>query len=313
MRLGTVAKAAEEMRVTTSAVSQQIRLLERQFGVLLFRRHNRRLIPTEEGERLFNATSQTFRLMDDVHSALVRRPHGRQFIMRVSPSFGECWLASRMKPFLDQNPGWSFRVDATPEYSDFENETVDLDLRCRNGSVAGLHDVIVIRDLIMPMCSPDLMEKLNALSDDPVEQLRQAQLIDSAKAAIRWDFWLKWFCGDDFKIPNFYALRFDRSSMSMQLAVEGAGVVLESAVLAWPELLSGKLVPFSNKFDVIEYPGYRLMCPPRHTNRRLVRLFSDWLVQEGSKHTAELHAFFEKHDCRIVPLSAMGGEDHLHL
>ncbi|MDV7141435.1 LysR substrate-binding domain-containing protein [Tropicimonas sp. TH_r6] len=300
VRLGRVSKAADELRVTTSAVSQQIRLLEQQLGVLLFRRHNRRLIPTEEGARLYTATSQAFKLMSDVHSAIVRQPHGREFVLRASPSFGVRWLGPRIKSFLDQHPDWSVRVDATPEVSDFGTENVDLDLRYGNGALSELHETPVMQDFVLPMCSPELLETLRKTSDDTLEQLREAQLIDSAMAHYRWDLWLNRYAGRSMSIPSVYSLRFDRSSMAIQLAVDGAGVTLESAVLAWRELEAGRLVPLSPKIDVIAYPAYRVVCPPRHTNRRIVRRFTDWVVQEGAKHEAELRTFLEAKGCRVV-------------
>ena len=85
-RLGGVSKAAEELGVSPSAVSQQIRQIEQQFGVRLFRREKRRLILTLDGERLFQTTTQAFRMMRDVRSAIQRQRENRHFIMRVSPS-----------------------------------------------------------------------------------------------------------------------------------------------------------------------------------------------------------------------------------
>ncbi|SFC18495.1 LysR family transcriptional regulator [Tropicimonas isoalkanivorans] len=297
-RRGRVSKAAEELRVTTSAVSQQIRLLEQQFGVLLFRRENRRLIPTEEGERLYIATSQAFRMVAEVHSAIVRQRQMRQFIMRVSPSFGVRWLGPRVKSFLDQNPDWSVRVDATPEFTDFETEIVDLDLRYGSDPRSGMHEVCVMQDFILPMCSPAYLETLRAFSDDPMEQLCHAQLIDSVKTFYRWDVWLNQRGGAT--VPSVYALRFDRSSMAIQLAADGAGVTLESAVLAWRELATGALVPLSDRLDVIEFSGYHVVCPPRHTNRRIVRLFTEWMLEEGGRHEAEVRTYLTDRGCPIV-------------
>ncbi|MFV0359432.1 LysR family transcriptional regulator [Tropicimonas sp.] len=297
-RLGQVARAAEELQVTTSAVSQQIRLLEQQFGVKLFRRHNRRLVPTEDGERLFHATSRAFRMVADVHSAIVRQRHSRQFIMRVSPSFGVRWLGPRIKTFLDRNPTWSVRVDATPEFTDFATETVDIDLRYGGDSRSGMYEICVMHDFILPMCSPEYLKVLSEKGDDPMEQIGRAQLIDSVKTLYRWDIWLpQQGVGE---VPPVYALRFDRSSMAIQLAADGAGVILESALLAWRELDAGRLVPLSPRLPVIEFPGYHIVCPPRHTNRRIVRLFTDWMVAEGAGHEAEVRNYLERCGCEMV-------------
>ncbi|WP_236545370.1 LysR family transcriptional regulator [Tropicimonas marinistellae] len=320
VRLGRVSKAAEELRVTDSAVSQQIRLLEQQFGVKLFRRDNRRLVPTEEGERLYIAVSKAFRTVADVHSAIVRQHQQRQFIMRVSPSFGVRWLGLRIKSFLDQNEGWSVRVDATPEYSDFDTEVVDLDLRYGKDTRTSLHEVDVMQDFVLPMCSPDYLAALREISSDPMEQLRNAQLIDSVKTCYRWDAWLDRNRGHEVTLPSLYSLRFDRSSMAIQLAADGAGVTLESAVLAWRELSSGALVPLSSDIEVIEFTGYRVVCPPRHTNRRIVRRFIDWVLEEGARHETAVRDHLKSLGCVIVAeeepaldeASASGAPRHGH-
>ncbi|MER8837085.1 LysR family transcriptional regulator, partial [Mesorhizobium sp. M0909] len=128
-RLGGVAKAAQELQVTPSAVSQQLRLLEHQLGVRLFQREKRHLSLTIDGERLFQTTTQAFESIREVRNAIVRQRESFQLSLRVSPSFGEKWLAPRLAEFSKAYPSWNLRVDATPNFSDFETEVIDLDLR----------------------------------------------------------------------------------------------------------------------------------------------------------------------------------------
>ncbi len=296
-RLGGVSKAAEELGVSASAVSQQIRQLEQQFGVRLFRREKRRLILTLDGERLFQTTTQAFRMMRDVRSAIVRQRENRHFIMRVSPSFGVRWLAPRLKGFLDANPGWDLRVDGAPDFSDFETEIVDLDLRYGAGDWSGLHQEAVVHDFVLPMCSPSYLAELKEQSGDPIGQLLKARLIDSVKTHFRWDFWLARHGAMGGRMV--YPLRFDRSTMAIQVAADGAGVVLESATLAINELERGDLVPLSRAFEVIKVPTYWLVCPSRHTNRRIVRLFSDWMRKEGSAHDTKTADMLRGLGCTI--------------
>ena len=296
-RLGTVTRAAEELGVSPSAVSQQIRQLEQQFGVRLFRREKRRLLLTLDGERLFQTTTQAFRMMRDVQSAIKRQRMNRHFIMRVSPSFAVRWLGPRVKSFLDAVPDWDLRIDAAPDFSDFETEVVDLDLRYGEGGWTGLHEECVMSDYVLPMCSPAYLAQLQELSDNPIGQLLNARLIDSVKTHYRWDFWLAraGIMGEKM----IYPLRFDRSSMALQVARDDGGVVLESTTLAINELESGALVPLSNAFEVIRFPAYWIVCPPRHTSRRIVRLFTDWIRDEGKAHDARVQQLLDGLDCRI--------------
>ncbi|MDV4169351.1 LysR family transcriptional regulator [Rhodovulum sp. FJ3] len=296
-RLGGVSKAAQELGVSPSAVSQQIRQLEQQFGVRLFRREKRRLVLTGDGERLFQTTTQAFRMMRDVQSAIKRQRKNRHFIMRVSPSFAVRWLGPRVKSFLDAEPDWDLRIDAAPDFSDFETEVVDLDLRYGEGGWPGLHEECVMSDYVLPMCSPDYLAKLQELSDNPIGQLLNARLIDSVKTHYRWDFWLAraGIMGEKMVYP----LRFDRSSMALQVARDGGGVVLESTTLAINELESGALVPLSNAFEVIRFPAYWIVCPPRHTSRRIVRLFTEWIRAEGEAHDTRVQQLLNRLDCQI--------------
>ncbi|WP_244546018.1 LysR substrate-binding domain-containing protein [Aureimonas phyllosphaerae] len=289
VRLGGVAKAADEMQVSVSAVSQQLRQLEQQLGVSLFHREKRRLALTIDGERLFQTTTTAFESIRDVRNAIMRQRESFHLSVRVSPSFGDCWLAPRLADFIRHNPRWEIRVDATPNFSDFATEVVDLDLRYGDGSWAGLHSSCVVNDLILPMCSPGYLAELRAISQDPREQLHQARLIDSAKAYFRWNTWLPRHGVAPSK-PGF-PYRFDRSSMSMRLAIEGAGVALESTTIALDALLSGQLVPLSPCFEAIEFPAYWMVCPHRHVSRRSVRLFTEWVAETGQEHTARARRF----------------------
>lgn len=273
-RLGGIARASEELQISASAVSQQIRLLEQQLGVKLFHREKRHLRLTIDGERLFQTTSQAFQSIREVRTAIVRQRESHNLSIRVSPSFGVRWLAPRLIEFCKANPTWDLRVDATPAFSDFETEVVDFDLRYGEGAWAGLHSDCIVKDLILPMCSPSYLEELKKVSSDPRDQLQNAHLIDSVKGYFRWDYWLP--RNGIVGARTAYPYRFDRSSMSVQLAKDGAGVVLESTTLAFEELRSGQLVPVSSEFEVIEFPGYWLVCPSRHMSRRAVKAFSDW-------------------------------------
>jgi DNA-binding transcriptional LysR family regulator len=284
-RLGTVTKAAGELGVSPSAVSQQVRLLETQFGVKLFRREKRRLVLTLDGDRLFQTASQAFGAIRNARSAITRQRDLRNLTLRVSPSFGVRWLGPRIADFATENPEWNIRIDATPDFTAFETEAVDFDLRYGLGGWAGLTVNCVMHDLVLPLCSPDYLEKLQQASPDPVQQLRAARLIDSAKALFRWDLWL---ASNRVELPDLtYPFRFDRSSMSIELAKEGGGLALDSVALCLPELRSGQLVPFSTDFAVIDFPAYWFVCPARHFNRRIVARFSDWVTETAHRHESD--------------------------
>lgn len=305
-RLGSVGGCAAELGVTPSAVSQQIRVLERQFGVRLFQRDKRRLILTQDGEILFQTATQALGALRNARSAITRQRDLRNLILRVSPSFGVRWLGPRISSFLTDNPEWNIRVDATQDFTAFETETVDFDLRYGHGGWAGLSVTRIMNDLVMPMCSPDYLARLRAVSDDPCTQLRHAQLIDSVKTIYRWDLWLAL---NRVELPELsYPMAFDRSSMSLELARQGMGIALDSVNLCLPDIQAGRLVPFSTRFAVVDFPAYWLACPQRHMNRRIVARFVDWILDEAARHEAEARAVLAGLGCRFRAEVAPGAD-----
>lgn len=290
-RLGSVTQAAAELGVSPSAVSQQIRGLEQQLGVKLFVRQNRSVALTIDGERLYQTATQAFGSIREVRNAIIRQRESHKLNIRVSPSFGERWLAPRLADFSNRHPEWDLRIDATPNFTEFETEAVDLDLRYGEGEWPGVYTHCVQHDLILPMCSPAYLAHLQDLSGDPRQQLRHARLIDSVKAYFRWDYWLPRHGVSGAQLA--YPFRVDRSSMAIRMARDGAGVILDSTTLAMEELEAGTLVPLSPSFEAIEFPAYWLVCPARHMNRRAVRLFAEWVAEQTKAHTIKARARIE--------------------
>ena len=294
-RLGSVTKAGGELGVSPSAVSQQLSALEAQLGVKLFRREKRRLVLTLAGDRLYQTTTQAFGAIRNARSAISFQRDLRNLFIRVSPSFGVRWLGPRVGAFAAENEDWNIRIDATPDFTAFETENVDVDLRYGTGNWSGLSVIPLMHDLVLPLCSPEYLEKLQAFGPDVGNQIANAKLIDSAKTLYRWDLWL---ASNRITLPQLnYPFRFDRSSMSIEMAKQGGGVALDSVTLCLGELQRGELVPFSTVFDVIDFPAYWFVCPPRHFNRRIVKSFADWLTAVCGSHDSSARAHLSACGC----------------
>lgn len=294
-RLGGVTKAAAELDVSPSAVSQQIRALEKQFGVTLFRREKRRLVLTLEGDRLFQTTTKALTAIRNAHGAIARAGRHRDLAIRVSPGFGVRWLGPRIAAFAEENVEWNIRIDASPEFSAFDTEVVDADLRYGLGGWSGLSVNCILHDLVMPMGSPAYLEMLRERADTLTGRLRAARLIDSVKTIYRWDLWL---AANEIELDDLtYPLRFDRSSMAIEMARQGGGLVLDSVTLCLPEIERGELAPLCPEIPVIDFPAYWFVCPPRHLNRRIVRRFADWLDASCAEHDARARAVLRDLGC----------------
>src|SRR5437870_11210318 len=129
-------KAAAELYVTQSAVSRQVKTLEEQLGVALFRRHHRDLRLTEEGQTLYKTSGEVLRLLRDVASKLGARAAG-MLTVTTTVSFAALWLVPRLNDFRRAHPGIDMRLAATNEMQDLEREGIDLTIRYCTPKAAG--------------------------------------------------------------------------------------------------------------------------------------------------------------------------------
>lgn len=302
-RRGTITRAAEELCVSPSAVSQQIKLLEQQLGVKLFRRDGRAVRLTFEGNQLFQTSSSAIRALLEAQRDLGRVHEPLRLNLRVTPSFGVRWLSPRLADFLDKHPTLELHVDAAPDPSDFDRETIELDIRYGLGMWPGYHAQTILSDHILPLCSPEYLAKIQGGS--PEEMLANARLIDSARAICRWDDW-----STQSKLPvstKTQSILMDRSSMAIQLALDGAGIVLESLVLTAQEVAEGRLVPVFPDLPVLRFPAYWAICPSRNLQRRPVRSFLNWIDQHVGIHNSDVEAIVSRHNLTVSDLDLTAG------
>ena len=293
--LSRVTTAAEELSVSSSAVSQQIKNLEELLGVKLFRRVRRRLVLTEEGERLYISTNEALRILREARQQLSQKRTICKLNLRVATSFGSHWLGPRIIKFIEQHPDWDLHIDATPELTEFEKEYVDLDIRYGNVKSPLLYSEAILHDAVLPLCSPAFKEQKLSETNDAGDILRDSRLIHTIKANLKWNWWLNHH--NITGIDAHAGLKFDRSTMSLQAAMDGAGVVLETATLVMDELQKGKLVPLFPHFGVVRFPAYWIACPKRHLDRRYVNVFCEWLREEAREHEALKSALLQSLDC----------------
>lgn len=295
-RRGTITRAAEELTVSPSAVSQQIKLLEQHLGVRLFRREGRRLSLTLEGVQLFQTSAASLNMLRDAQRNLGRTREAQRLNLRVTPSFGVRWLGPRLSTFLTTHPDFDLSVDAAPDPTDFEREIMDLDIRYGTGHWGGYHARAVVRDHILPLCSPAYLSQLPSVGTIGA-LLDAARLIDSARALCQWDFWL---LHNGVEIQSSRkGILMDRSTMALQLALDGAGIVLESLALAAKEVAEGRLVPVTPSLPILSFPAYWVTCPARNLNYRSVSTFLEWLQTQTAAHEQDIAQITARHGLSV--------------
>lgn len=282
-------KAADELFVTQAAISHQIKTLEEALGVKLFKRLNRALLLTEEGQTLLPNVRQALDLIGQGVNKLARVEATGPLNVSTLPSLAAGWLVPRLTRFREAHPEIDIRLTAGERLVDFSRDDVDVAIRYGRGKYADLISDRFMEEEIFPVCSPTLIEEGEHPLRNPEDLKHHTLLHDDMPAG--WAEWLKAAKIDG--VDATHGPYFDMSALVIQAAVQGQGVALGRSTLAEAALENGLLVrPFDLTIP-IDF-AYYIVCPPEYYNRPKVRAFREWLLteaeQQGSLPKAESSA-----------------------
>ena len=280
-RLLNFSRAADELNVTPSAVSHQIRDLEDRVGIALFRRNRKTLLLTEAGQILLlgvqSALGVLARSMDELH-ALTHTP---VLTVSVPPSVAIKWLVPRLQTFRKRHPDIDVRISTDVELPNLGSGDVDIAVHYGDGDYPDLVAELLVANSVAPMCSPSLLE-----ADPPLrrpEDLRHFTLLhdiggdEAGNPAYDWETWL---AGHGVtNVDASLGLRFNTSADVLNAAVAGAGVAIGKTALAVDDLKSGRLVCLFGAI-VPEYSAYYIVHAPGRAVRAKIAPFRDWLFSE---------------------------------
>jgi len=248
VRHGNFSRAADELAITPTAVSQRMRALESQLGVQLFGRHGPRLIVTERAVALAASVEQGLALMraavDDCRRA---RPPLR---VTCAPTFAACWLVPRLAAYQTLAGADAIALDAGQGLS--PAGSFDVAIRSGTGPWPGCRATRLLAEQGTPMLSPRLLGDRIGCS---VDELLELPFIPDP----RWTNWLA-LAGRPAAQPRFVAARFPNYELEARAAVQGLGVALLSPRMFAEACERGELVaPFDS---LVEGPNsYWLLAP----------------------------------------------------
>ena len=276
-RLLSFTRAANELNVTQAAISHQIRSLEENLGVKLFRRGHRGLLLTDAGQAYLPDVREAFQRLAVATDRLRASDAAGTLTVSVLPSFAARWLVPRLTRFRREHPEIDVRVSANEKLVDFDRDDVDVAIRYGRGPYPGLRADRIMTEEITPVCSPVM-----AAGPPPIktpEDLRRHTLLHDD---MRTD-WAIWMTAAGLQgIDPYRGPGFNDSSMLLQAAVDGQGIALGRTALATDDLAAGRLVRL---FDVA-IPGessYFLVYPERTASRSKLQAFRSWVMAEAAR------------------------------
>jgi len=276
-RCGSLSKAAAELCVTPSAVSQQIQALEVYLGTTLLTKAGRGIVLTEAGERYMEMIGDQ---VDQISEATqrIRGFRSRSILtVRATPTLGSKWLLPRLKGFIDANPNVELRLNGTTEPTDFSRETVDVEIRHGEGRWPGLFVEGLAEESFLPVCSPSYC----AAASIGAAEVPQHRLIHSVKSQVQWAQWF--LLAGVPPVSDWSRILFDRSHMAIDAAADGFGLALESTLMMWRELHDGTLVCPVRDPPCVRQTTQWIVCPFDYLQKPKVGLFLDWLRSERAE------------------------------
>ena len=273
-RSGGVSRAAEELNLTHSAVSHQIRSLQSELGVTLFEKSGRGLMLTEQARAYVQRIESAFKEIEEATLDVTTHNRHRLRISTI-PSFAARWLLPRLGDFIATCPDVDVEVQSSHRAADVKGGEVDIGIRFDTGPHPGLYSERLMRDWLFPVCSPEFARR-HDLADPP--SIAGLPLLHSDNEPWSW-----WFpaAGIVAEEPE-PGLVFSDSALMLQAASAGRGLGLARQTIAWDALRAGLLVrPFS---ALAESPhAYYFVCRKEKLDSAPMAKFRQWIFDRAAE------------------------------
>lgn len=272
-------RAAEELSVSPSAVSHQVRGLEEELGVRLFRRSGRQLALTSSGQRLAAAAGDSLARLCEALDEVRGEAQTAPLSVSLRPYFALKWLSPRLGRFWQRHPDVELKLHHTNHPLSVDSQDVDLAIEWRPATAVGGNAVKLVDGDLTPVCHPGLIDGDPPLRE-PADLVRHVLLHEENDD--RWADWLA-LAGVEGLQPRQH-LVIDDTNVRTQAAIDGQGVELGCPTLIGDDLAAGRLAqPFETRLELF---NYYLTAPPRARERAEVRAFRDWLIAEAGQTPA---------------------------
>lgn len=270
-RRGTLAGAADELCISSSAVSHQIKALEAFLNTKLFIRRSTGLEITSAGRDYLAGIAPA---LDRIEAETVRfasQSASRGLVINTYQSLSQFWLIPLLPRFFDSNPDISIRLVSMPDEIDLSGSEVDLAIRHSREQPVGFYCHKLFDEYACPVASPDYLAQYPAIRT--AADLAAHRLIECTWFGPEWD---DWFEERNEKSPTTPRFMCDQRSQAFSAAEAGLGVALDLSPNGSAKIARGSLHPLT---DLASPTGgaYYLIAPERSVTLHHVKAFIQWL------------------------------------
>jgi LysR family glycine cleavage system transcriptional activator len=283
-RLGSFAKAAQELDTTSVSVSYHVRRLEQQTGLRLFVRHAQRVELTASGKLVAQETIKAFEALR-ASFVLAAKADEAWLSLTTLPTLGTSWLTPKLGRFRSKHPDIELDIDLSPEAQDLGTGRFDVAIRNGHGRWPGLCAIELFPSIFMPLCAPGLKAASAGIADPNCPL--QVPLLG------RSDWWRLWYHALGFnhvELAGRFGTHLSAEYLDIAAAVAGQGIAIGSPILFHDEIKAGRLVP---AHDVVASDGrsFWFVFPvARHDSGKIGR-FRDWVCAEAERDRIAAHRY----------------------
>lgn len=279
-RLGSVVRAADELSVTHSAISHQLRSLEDYLGVALFIRQGRRLTLTEDGRTYGFQVRRALAEVADATRQFLSAPRANELRLSVVPSFGAQWLAPRLPSLLAAMPDFAVSVHASLDVVDLRQQRLDVGIRMGAGPWQDLQAERLMDDRYVLVAAPHF--NCGDLPQTP-------QQIVAAPRVLASESWQRWLQAVGLPPQNLSGPTLNDSNLMLAVVRSGHAVGMTRHSLVHQDLRAGTLVRLSPVQP--SYPDpYWLVWPQRSEAHDKIQRLRDWLHREIANYQRDAQA-----------------------
>lgn len=275
-RLGSFAKAADELCLTQAAVSHQVRSLEKELGQQLFLRLPRELVLTDAGKDFLSTVETALQTLSHGMQRLAPYNKTATLIVACDPALARHWLVPGLVGFHAANPDTEVWLDTSEQLTDFDTQEVDVIIDRGEPEGSGLITAPLFEEMLAPMASP------RVLAANPVrnlEDMRALKLIHDE----RREGWLTWCQHFGFTTLDVVSgPNFSDPGFALDTAIAHGGVVLGSDVLTKTARKDGLLSVVLEHWMPVAKP-YCATWPRNLANDEQLIKFRNWLLDEAKQ------------------------------
>ena len=272
-RLRSITAAAEELSVTQSAVSKQVKLLEDYLGLKLFERKYQHIVLTDQAQQYLLSIQSAFATIAQSTELLVGSKNSSETLhLNLVPSLSNRWLIPLLNDFKNSHPQITVNIEIGDGRVDFSTGPMDIAIRVsKHSQWPGVYAEKLMDEQLIPVCAPDLL---------PVnlQSIHQYPLLKHTSRPEMWGEFLGYLGQESIGIE--YRLGFEHFFMLIDGALDGLGIALVPQLLVKNELAAGTLVsPFEAGYQSAY--SYYLLCDKAGLSNNKVSLFRDWLFSKA--------------------------------